>query len=58
MQLLIFVSFSTEKFAVQITLSLIDSLNIIPFQKYIVKRFFQKNKTFFNFFLIFLFHPI
>ena len=43
MQLLIFFLLLNREVAVQITLSLIDSLNIIPFQKYIVKRFFQKN---------------
>ena len=45
-------------------LSPFDSLNIIPFQKYIVKRFFQKNRifliffTFFYFLATFIFSPI
>ena len=56
MQLLIFIlSLSTEKVAVKITHASLDSLNIIPFQKYIVKRFFQKIKIFSNFFNFFYF---
>ncbi len=53
MQLLIFVCLLNREVAIKITLSPIDSLNIIPFQKYIVKRFFQKNKTFLKIFLLF-----
>ena len=43
--------------AIQKTLSLIDSLNIIPLSKNKVKRFFSIFQTFFIFFYFFYFWP-
>ena len=59
MQLLIF-SFAllNRVGAIKNKLSLIDSLNIIPFHRDIVKRFFQKIKTFSIFFNFFYFPKI
>jgi len=53
MQLLIFFSTSHQRSAPKKRLRFIDSLNIIPFTKNIVKRFFQPFLIFFYFFHFF-----
>ena len=55
MQLLIFRCPLDREGCYQNSTLALDSLNIIPFQKYIVKRFFQNFKTFSNFFNFFYF---
>jgi len=55
MQLLIFFVPCNSKVAIKITLSHIDSLNIIPLSKDKVKHFLKVFLSFFKFFQLFLY---